>query len=201
LYFPFSFSKKDLSLRGAIQGYLVKFPKLLTNEFSEFDVLNIKNEYTQKLVNLENLGDDYRYADEDMAPSKRQPFETDPDIIDRGSKAHKKLQNDFANFLIKNNIKPERPNNSKINFDIGWRNNNKYFIAEIKSITEKNEEKQLRLGLGQILRYLSKTDRNLNNIIPVLIAEKIIDKSWHKTCNDYNVKLLTPENFENILKY
>ena len=106
----------------------------------------------------------------------------------------------MANFLLENGITPESPSNSKINFDIGWQVNETYFIAEIKSITTKNEEKQLRLGLGQVLRYMSLVDKqNISKVVPVLIAEKVFDVSWYKTCESQNVKLVASDNFQDLL--
>jgi hypothetical protein len=39
------------------------------------------------------------------------------------------------------------------NFDLAWEADGTVFVAEIKSIADDNEEEQLRLGLGQVLRY------------------------------------------------
>jgi hypothetical protein len=38
-------------------------------------------------------------------------------------------------------------------FDLGWVHDDCLFVAEVKSVTPANEERQLRLGLGQLLRY------------------------------------------------
>ena len=39
------------------------------------------------------------------------------------------------------------------NFDLAWQAGDTAFVVEIKSITDDNEEEQLRIGLGQVLRY------------------------------------------------
>lgn len=36
-------------------------------------------------------------------------------------------------------------------FDLAWMTTETVFVVEVKSTTAKNEEKQLRLGLGQVL--------------------------------------------------
>ena len=64
----------------------------------------------------------------------------------------------------------------------------------------KNEEKQLRLGLGQVLRYMSLVNKqNISKIVPVLVAEKVFDVSWYKTCESQNVKLVASDNFQDLL--
>ena len=197
LYFPFSFSKNKL--HGAVQGYLVKFPKSIADEFEQLRDL-VSKDIDNSPVFVEQLGTSYRQADESVAITRHKPFEHDPDVIDRGSKAHRRIQNSLANFLLENGITPESPSNSKINFDIGWQVNETYFIAEIKSITAKNEEKQLRLGLGQVLRYMSLVDKqNISKVVPVVIAEKVFDVSWYKTCESQNVRLVASDDFKDLL--
>jgi hypothetical protein len=39
------------------------------------------------------------------------------------------------------------------NFDIAWIDGSRVFVGEVKSMTPDNEEEQLRLALGQVLRY------------------------------------------------
>ena len=200
VYFPFSFTEKNI-VHGAVQGYLVKFPKGITQNFEALRDLSsyFKPEITQPVS--KDLGTNYRYADEAHTISKRKPFEVDPDVVDRGSKAHKKIQNDLADYLYSNGISPESPKNNRINFDISWWKADTYFIGEIKSITNENEEKQLRLGLGQILRYISLVDRKVfPRVVAVLIVEKLDDLSWYQTCSNNNVTLVTAKDYEHLIK-
>ena len=46
---------------------------------------------------------------------------------------------------------------------IGLGGNGTVFVAEIKSITDDNEEEQLRLGLGQVLRYRRSSKESATN--------------------------------------
>src|SRR6476646_10372842 len=69
------------------------------------------------------------------------------------------------------------------------------FHRQAKSITSSNEEKQLRLGLGQILRYAFEM-RKLAEAIPVLVLEHApIDPSWLTLCRELNVILTWPSHF------
>ena len=208
VYFPFSFSTKDgIKLLGPVQGYLHKVPKALIKEFSQLKDFGSKSVISTSYEKNENPGTDYRFQDENLPPSEVEPFKKfDPDVIDRGNKAHRKIQNSLANFLASNGIRPESPDGSNatnINFDIAWEKDGKYFIGEIKSTTKLNEEKQLRLGLGQVLRYASSASRTykdkFSKIVPVLIAEEIRDSSWKTTCNELNVLLVDQNQFDKLL--
>ena len=41
----------------------------------------------------------------------------------------------------------------RLSFDIAWEDEGTVFVAEVKSLTTENEEKQLRSGLGQVLGH------------------------------------------------
>jgi hypothetical protein len=71
--------------------------------------------------------------------------------------------------------------------------NGRRFVAEVKSITPHNEEKQLRLGLGQVLRYSYQLG---TPAVPVLVAERPPqDPGWEKLCEHLGVILVWPEVF------
>ena len=68
------------------------------------------------------------------------------------------------------------------NFDLAWETGGTVFVAEIKSITDDNEEEQLRLGLGQVLRYRHRL-RGLGygQVVAVLVPERAPrDSSWEE---------------------
>jgi len=68
-------------------------------------------------------------------------------------------------------------------------------VAEVKSLTAANEEKQLRLGLGQVLRYAHQLDRQAGTV-PVLVVERIPrDSSWERLCEKLGVVLVWPDVF------
>ena len=58
------------------------------------------------------------------------------------------------------------------------------FVAEVKS-TMRNEEKQLRLDLGQVLRYANLLDPN-RGVVPVLVAERqSSDRTWEEALHAF----------------
>ena len=86
----------------------------------------------------------------------------------------------------------------QINFDVGWRAAGRFFVAEVKSCTNANVEKQLRLGLGQVLRYRSVLEEALDcSVVAVLALEAdLADTSWHKLCDTLGVHLVVAPRFE-----
>jgi hypothetical protein len=72
-----------------------------------------------------------------------------------------------------------------------WENGDETWVAEVKSITVLNEERQLRTALGQVLRYSSKTaDRPVRAMI---VAEREpTDPSWAALCAEQDVSLRWP---------
>lgn len=78
----------------------------------------------------------------------------DPDIMDRGLKAHSGTQDDLADHLGRNGFIPLSPFDRTCNYDIAWKlEDGSYGVAEVKSNTEENEAFQIRHGLGQVLDY------------------------------------------------
>ena len=73
------------------------------------------------------------------------------------------------------------------------------YVAEVKSITDSNEEHQLRLGLGQVLRYRHALALGGRTIKAVLIPEREpLDVSWIELCRALDVTNAWPERFEEL---
>jgi hypothetical protein len=131
---------------------------------------------------------------------ERVPFEVDPDKVDRGNQAHADTQDGLAAFLRSNGIEPVSPANTEPEFDLAWRTGDATFVAEVKSITDGNEERQLRLGLGQVLRYRQALSLPGGRVIAVLVPEREpTDESWKYLCSEVGVVLVWPESFGMLL--
>jgi hypothetical protein len=127
-----------------------------------------------------------------------KPF--DPAVVERGIRGHATTQNRLAAHLRELGIEPRSPRLDEPNFDLAWQIGECVFVAEVKSLTSKSEEKQLRLGLGQVLRYaqLLRHDRTAT---PVLVAERRPDDpSWSELCKQLGVVLVWPEVFSERFK-
>jgi hypothetical protein len=94
-------------------------------------------------------------------------------------------------------MQPRSPGPEDANFDLAWiRNDGVIVVAEVKSITAVNEEKQLRLGLGQVLRYRQLLARDGDDVRALLAVERgPSDPSWVTLCSGLGVHLAWPGAF------
>jgi hypothetical protein len=65
--------------------------------------------------------------------------------------------------------------------------------VEVKSTTATNEEKQLRLALGQALRYRQLIEGSDGGVVGFIkIEQPPRDASWIDLCRDAGVRLVWP---------
>lgn len=134
------------------------------------------------------------------ASAPRDPFPVDPEVVDRGNQGHASTQDALAAFLHDNGIEPRSPIAGEPKVDLGWIHSDRLWVAEVKSMTDSNEETQLRLGLGQVLRYrhelASKTGQE---VVAVLVPEREpADASWLALCESLGVILASPSSFHRL---
>jgi hypothetical protein len=142
------------------------------------------------------VGISYRPADEEAATTTRDPFTIDPAVVDRGVRGHAKTQNALASFLQEQGLAPQSPRPDKPQFDFAWTREATVHVAEVKSLTRQNEEQQLRLGLGQVLRYRALLRLKAHAVCAVLAVEQEpTDPEWHALCEELGVVLVTPSSF------
>lgn len=210
LRFPFV-RYGDQGLR-AFQAYLVEFPAdvaaLFPNLIAAAERLDTRVILEEppplsgqaSVMHRPRIGTEYRAADENASAATRDPFSVDPALVERGCRGHAATQNALAAFLQARGIEPLSPSSPQINFDLGWRAADRFFVAEIKSCTNANIEKQLRLGLGQVLRYRSVLEDVLGGtVIAVLALESgLADPSWRKLCTSFGVRLVSAPHFDGL---
>jgi hypothetical protein len=211
VYFPVNFYPG--SMRPA-QGYLTKLPKAVVAMFPSLASAaraGLASDRSARTPGSEaiatghggELGADYRREDEEVAVAQRDPAEVDPALIERGLRGHKRTQNLLADLVAGNGYSPRSHRPEEPNFDLAWAPEGKVFVTEVKSLTSKNEEKQLRLGLGQVLRYrqilgLLYPDRE---VIPVLAAEREpSDSTWSDLCREFGIRLVWPEIMTDLFR-
>ena len=131
---------------------------------------------------------------------KTRVFEVDPDLLDRGTAAHKDIQDALATALQDRGLEPLSPEVGDPQFDIAWIQDGVAFITEVKSLTEVNEERQLRLGLGQVLSYVHLLRwQHVDAVRPVLAVERQpTNDYWDTLCAEYSVILTWPEAYEEL---
>jgi hypothetical protein len=124
---------------------------------------------------------------------QRDPFLVDPDEIDRALLGHHNTIEALARALIAKGLTPSRcllvghPR-----YDLGWVNGGTLNVAEIKSTTPANQEKQLRLGLGQVLRYRHELASTHPQVTAWLVPQSAPEQSWIDTCSTVGVRIWWP---------
>jgi hypothetical protein len=78
-------------------------------------------------------------------------------------------------------------------FDLARRDRADLHVAEVKSTTAMNEERQMRLGLGQLLRYRHALSAGGTTVHATLYAERRpADPQWSVLCQSLGVTLVWP---------
>lgn len=153
----------------------------------------------QLQVELSRIGRSFRKADEEAAPLPATPGFPDPDKTGRGVRGHARTLNALAAHLESIGIQPLEANSYDPPFDLAWVIEDVLFVAEVKSLTEENEEHQLRYGLGQLLRYCDLLSQQAERIVPVLVPEREpSDPRWDRLCRSRGFRFTFPPHFEGI---
>ncbi len=121
-------------------------------------------------------------------------------LYERGLRGHSDTQNKLADFLRGAGIDPRSPLPHEPSYDLAWERNGTIFVAEIKSITDDNEEQQLRLGLGlgQVLRYRHRLQElGYPRVTAVLVPERTPhDPTWASLCQQLGVILVAADGLD-----
>ena len=146
-----------------------------------------------------SLGQPYIRANETVSPRAPAPFEVDPERVERGTGAHRVTQNALYDHLVRLGMQPFSPTAGEPEYDLAWESNGCLFVAEVKSITDENEDKQLRLGLGQVLWYRHLLARYHSPVVAVLVAEREpANPEWKSLCRELKVRLAWQGAFERL---
>ena len=189
--FPFiPYGKTDVR---ALQGYLTKLPKGLLDVLPELNIGPLVSENSSPIESIVDfrIGVSYRQANEALAVSTIELFDVDPALVERALKGHASAQNALAAYVTSTGAAPLSPIVGGPNFDLAWEQDGEIWVAEVKSCTAHNQENQLRLGLGQVLRYRSILSRRLNRPVRavLMIETEPSDRSWIPLCSDLGVEL------------
>lgn len=142
---------------------------------------------------------DYQASNETPQTEAREPFAVDPNEVDRALGAHAATQNALAEWVRARGMTPLRPGGSAADFDLAWDDGGTLTVAEVKSLTRRNQTGQLRLGLGQVLHYAMLLGANGRPIRPVLAVEQApTDPRWVDLCAAHGVTLVWPGAFDRL---
>jgi hypothetical protein len=201
MYFPFvEYGGRELR---AFQGYLTKVPRALMELVPELaTVAELAGETRPQAsapapaAGRPALGAEYRPANPDARTAQRKPFSVDPDLVDRALQAHACTQELLADALRAAGRVPRSPVPGEPVFDLAWDDDGTICVAEVKSLSGTNDEKQLRLALGQVLRYAHLLRGKGRPVRCFIAAEsKPADDTWIELCSELGVTLFWPEEF------
>ena len=142
----------------------------------------------------EMLGAPYRDADEavTVAPAEVKP--DNPDTSQRGRRAHNRTQNLLAQAIETIGLLPRSPSPAEPDFDLAWQDGDTVWVAEVKSTTAKNEEQQMRLAIGQVIRYRQRLATDGRDVRAMIAVENVpFDESWIDLCGREGIALVWPE--------
>lgn len=205
IYFPLQLS--DRRPLRAFQGYMTKMPRALLDVVPEFqpflnlaDTTQPRPERPSPRAAAPGLGTVYREQDESVLTAEQDPHFADPNLIDRALRSHARIQNALADAVRAAGLEPRSTAPGEPSFDLAWEDGERLCVAEIKSLRHTNEEKQLRLAIGQILRYghlLSAKGRPIRRIIAVERQPR--DDTWYELCESVGIELVTPADFAGVV--
>ncbi|MDG4857119.1 hypothetical protein P8605_02920 [Streptomyces sp. T-3] len=142
------------------------------------------------------IGCQYRPASETVALSVSPPNLPDPHLVERSLKSHRKLQNDLAAAAKKRGMAVRSPlvEENEPEFDVAWFNSKGVLtVCEVKSLTNENEIRQLRAGIGQLLDYHDQLRNEAMEVRAVLWVEREPSESrWLALCTRIGIKLAWP---------
>ena len=140
----------------------------------------------------------------ELVPKAPTPSEPGPDVVGRGINAHRKLNNELSDALAAGGLAPEKGGVGWPNVDLCWTDEHGVqWVAEVKSLTIKNETHQLRLGVGQVIEFRSRV-RSLfpgETVMAALVVEREpsdVDL-WTSVCQETDLRLAWPGNLKKAL--
>jgi hypothetical protein len=124
----------------------------------------------------------------------------DPDLAGRGLRAHNVTVNALAEAVGRAGFTPRSPKPEEPQYDLAWDDGKAVWVAEVKSLTPVNEEKQLRLALGQVLRYQQLLDAGSRPVKAIIAVERCpVDDRWLDLCAEKGVVLVWNGMFDQAI--
>jgi hypothetical protein len=146
------------------------------------------------------VGETYRPARENSGVAQADPFERDPQQLERALNAHGVLQNAIAGWAEGHGFRAMSPVGTDPQFDIAYRLPDETLVlVEVKSATTANFEGQLRIGLGQLLRY-GEIMRNRGERVSLAIAAEleIVDDDWLSLFRRLEVSVVAAQSLDDL---
>jgi hypothetical protein len=194
IYFPFQFYGAARELRG-FQSYLTKLPRAVIEAVPELAPILDAASGSEIVATGELSVAGYVAEDEDVETAPREAVNVDPEAVDRGLRGHRRTQNQLAAAVERLGLSPHK--GRQPDFDLGWWDGEVFCVAEVKSLSDRNEERQLRLAIGQVLRYAHQLRESTSDVRAFIAVErKPKDASWEVLCGELGITLIWPAVME-----
>jgi len=122
------------------------------------------------------------------------PRTIDPEVVGEARNRHNRVVRAIHQLLRDRGKRPIKPTGwFGEQPDVVWREDPGFHIVEVKGITGLNEREQLRLGLGQVLRYRFISEKQGHPPQAWLITDVApADLTWIEICDSLNIRMWWP---------
>ncbi len=208
-YFPFELGSRATR---PMQGYLFKLPSSFVALFGEleevprFEVTGIPAagapEAAMEVTPATKQRPMFVAKNENVRSQQAQPWSRDPSEVDRALSAHARIERLVAEAAAAESWTARGYGPGDPEFDLLLdRENGSAVVVEVKSTTATNEEKQLRLALGQVLRYRQLlVARGTTAAAFIAVERPPKDRSWVDLCANAGVALVWPAAVSGALR-
>lgn len=117
----------------------------------------------------------------------RDPFLTDPNLLDRATRRHMEIQLALEQRVRQHGYSLTGGAESA-DIDLGWLVGDHLVIAEVKTTTQANKSKQLRLGLGQLIDYVDTLTAEVVSASGVLVTDRRPPPRWVSLCAAHGIR-------------
>jgi len=141
----------------------------------------------------------YREAVPNPSISPAAVFSVNAESFERALAGHARVQNALADFIRGHGLTPISPGADGPDFDLGWVGT-RFTVAEVKSLNGANIERQLRIGLGQVLQYRTLLSSSIVTARAVLAVEHAVADLWVDVCSSVEVILTWPPDWPRLTR-
>jgi hypothetical protein len=191
LYGPFVYRDQQLSFN---QIYFAKLPAAVVGLFPDL----------RRTAEHESAGRPYRPAGQQPANrSAATVFTTDPAKLERAVASHQRLQDQIAKRAGAAGWAAHSPRPIDPDYDLLLARAGAAIVVEVKSLTKANEDRQMRLGLGQVLMYrhvlAAARPPGVRRVRAAIAAERRPSSdAWLELCERIGVVLVWPTTIARI---
>lgn len=160
----------------------------------------IKTDYRVHPASGDSVGVVYENKLADLLPSDDLGDVIDTDLSARARTAHNAVQDQLAAVLEAAGITPLRPAPHEPQYDLAWQQDDKLWVVEVKSTTPRNEVRQVRAAIGQVLHYRCDLAAGGRTVHAAVVTEHPVhNQALIDACRAVNITLASPEQFPQLL--